>query len=166
MLNLFVAAALPPLLVFGLYHLLTWFNAFRINEHVFWKRVALASAIAHVLLATGFFIFTYFDFAANRDLTTAGLTYGTFLFDRSNFWYFGALFDTFPTLLIVGLFAVLDRLGINPPGILALTIAITSIAGTAQWYFLGGGIGSLLERFWGGLKTGEDDEDEWGHWGQ
>jgi hypothetical protein len=32
--------------------------------------------------------------------------------------------------------------------------------GSVQWYFVGGGIGLLLERFWTGLKTG-DDEGEW-----
>ena len=29
---------LPLLFVFGVYHLLTWFNVFRINKRVFWKR--------------------------------------------------------------------------------------------------------------------------------
>ena len=48
---------LPLILVFGLYHLMTWFNILNINSRVYWKRVALVSAIAHVLLSTGFFVF-------------------------------------------------------------------------------------------------------------
>ena len=35
---------MPILLVFGLYHLLTWFNILRINQRAFWKRVGMASA--------------------------------------------------------------------------------------------------------------------------
>ena len=42
---------LPLLLVFGLYHLLTWFNVLQINQRAYWKRVALSSAGAHFLLA-------------------------------------------------------------------------------------------------------------------
>ena len=39
---------LPPLFVFGVYHLMTWFNVLRINERVFWKRVAISSAVSHM----------------------------------------------------------------------------------------------------------------------
>ena len=44
---------LPPLFVFGVYHLLTWFNVLHINQRVFWKRVGLGvreSAISAELL--------------------------------------------------------------------------------------------------------------------
>ena len=57
---------LPPLFVFGVYHLLTWFNVLRINGRVFWKRVAMTSGVCHVLLASGYFAFSYFD-AAGAD---------------------------------------------------------------------------------------------------
>jgi len=160
MLSLLVAVVLPVFLVFGVYHLLTWFNVFRINERIYWKRVALASAIAHFLLATGFFVFSYFDYQANRDLAALGLTYAWFLFNRSDFWRLIALFDTLGMICVLGLFAVLDRLGVVFPGILALTIAITYAFGAVQWYFVGGAAGALFQRFWDGLKTGEDDEDE------
>src|SRR2546430_17273176 len=65
MLFTLASLCLPPLLVFGVYHLLTWFDAFGINAQAFWKRVALASAVRHVLLASGFFVFSYLDFQAH-----------------------------------------------------------------------------------------------------
>src|SRR5262245_53536824 len=136
MVYIIVAVALPLLLVFGLYHLLTWFNAFRINERVYWKRVALASAIAHGVLLTGFFVFSYFDYDANRQLGGLGSSYGRYLFDRSDFWRLIALFDTLALACILGIFAALDRLGIALPGLLAITIVIAYAAGTVQWYFL------------------------------
>ena len=145
---------LPPLFVFGVYHLLTWANVFRINGRVFWKRVAIASAVSHVLLATGFFVFTYFD-AGNAT------PFGVYLFDHSNFWKLMTVFDTVSTLTIVGLFSLLDRAGINPPGIVAVTIATTYAIGTLQWFFVGGAIGAILERFFEGLKTPDPEEDEW-----
>ena len=48
-----------------------------------------------------------------------------------------------------------------PPAIVTLTIAITYIAGSLQWYLLGGAAGALLQRFWDGLKTGQDEEEGW-----
>src|SRR5215831_11246856 len=144
---------LPPLFVFGVYHLLTWFNIFRINERVFWKRVAVTSALCHVLLASGFFVFSYID--------AADTAFGAYLFNRSNFWRLMAIFDTAPMLVIVGLFSAFDRAGINPPGLVQMTLAITYIFGTLQWFFIGGGIGALLERFFEGLKTPDPEDDQW-----
>jgi hypothetical protein len=54
----------------------------------------------------------------------------------------------------------MDGLDLSPPGLVWWTIAITFLVGTLQWFFLGGAAGALLERFWAGLKTGDDDE-EW-----
>jgi len=150
---------LPLLLVFGMYHLMTWFNILRINSLVYWKRVALTSAIAHCLLVTGFFIFTYFDFQTNRDLADYGLGYGAFLFERSQFWPLMVFFDTLPMAVLAGLFFLLDTIGLALPGILVLTIVITYVVGAVEWYFVGGGVGALLSRFWTGLKS--EDED-WG----
>ena len=156
-----VELLLPVLLVFGLYHLMTWFNILRINSRVFWKRVALTASIAHLLLVTGFFVFTYFDYRANRDLAGFGLGYGAYLFDRSQFWPLTAIFDTLPMAVLVGLFLLLDRIGLALPGLLPLTIAITYAAGTVEWYFVGGGVGALLQRFWSGLKTDDDNDLDW-----
>ena len=159
--NLFVGLLLPLLLVFGLYHLMSWFNIFRINNLVYWKRVALTSAIAHVLLVTGFFVFTYFDFLSNRELAGFDLPYGTFLLDRSQFWPLMMIFDTLPMIILAGLVWVLDAIGLALPGLLLLTFVITYVAGTVEWYLLGGGVGALLQRFWTGLKTDDDEDQDW-----
>src|SRR3954464_9366931 len=99
---------LPPLFVFGVYHLMTWFNVLHINQRVFWKRVAITSAICHVLLASGFFAFSYFD--------ATETTFGNYLFYVSNFWKLMMIFDTAPMLVLIGTFSLFDRAGINPPG--------------------------------------------------
>jgi hypothetical protein len=154
MLYTLASLLLPPLFVFGVYHLLTWFNVLRINQRVFWKRVAITSAICHVLLVSGFFVITYVE---------AGDTapFGVYLFDRSNFWKLITIFDTAPMLVIIALFSLFIRADINPPGLLALTMAITYVVGTLQWFFVGGGIGALLERFFEGLKTPDPEDGEW-----
>ena len=45
--------------------------------------------------------------------------------------------------------------------ILLLTLAITYVVGTIQWFLVGGGIGAVLEKFWTGLKTGDEEDEEW-----
>src|SRR5688572_3281162 len=100
---------LPPLLVFGIYHLLTWFNVFHLNQRAYWTRVAIASAISHVLLATGFFVFAYVDFQERPRLDGVDTSFGRFLFDRSDFWHLLTVFDTAPMLVILGVFSLLDR---------------------------------------------------------
>ena len=144
---------LPPLFVFGVYHLLTWFNVFEINGRVFWKRVAITSAISHVLLASGFFAFSYFD--------AKDLNFGVYLFNGSNFWRLITVFDTAPMLVIVLVFSLLDRAGLNPPGLVAMALVITYVIGTLQWFFVGGALGALLEKFFEGLKTPEPEEEDW-----
>jgi hypothetical protein len=153
MLSTLASFLLPPLLVFGVYHLLTWFNIVRINQRVFWKRVAIASALCHVLLASGFFLFSYFD--------ASGASFGVYLFNRSEFWRLMTIFDTAPMLVIVLLFSAFDRAGVNPPGLVAITIATTYLIGTIQWFLIGGGLGALLERFFEGLKTPDPEDEGW-----
>lgn len=155
----FLGLLLPLLLVFGLYHLMTWLNILQINGRAYWKRVALTSSIAHVMLAAGFFVFSYFDYLANRDLAGFGLGYGAHLFDRSQFWPLMTIFDTLAMAILAGLFLLLDWIGLALPGLLPLTIVITIAVGTVQWYFVGGGVGALLSRFWSGLKTDDDEEE-------
>jgi hypothetical protein len=160
MLNVLLALLTPLLLVFGLYHLLTWFDILRINNRVFWKRVALTAAIAHFLLTTGFFIFMYFEFQGNRTYVALGMNYATFLFRHSEFWRLTAIFDTAPMLGLLGLFAVMGPTGASGPLLLSMTMAMIYGVGTLQWYYVAGGIGAIVEKFWDGLKTGDDDE-EW-----
>ena len=147
---------LAPLLVFGLYHLLTWFNLFRINGRATWVRVAIASAISHVLLVSGFIGFSYFQFKAST-----GVSFGAFVFRESEFWRLMTVFDTGSMFAVLGLFSILDRMGINPPGLLVLTFVIVYAVGTLQWVLLGAGIGALLEKFWAGLKTGDEEDEQW-----
>ena len=144
---------LPPLFVFGVYHLLTWFNFLHINERVFWKRVAMTSAICHVLLVRG-----SSSFAIS---TPADRSFGAYLFNESNFWKLIGIFDTAPMLVILALFALLDRAGMNPPGLTTIAIAITFVIGTLQWFFVGGGVGALLERFFEGLRTPDPEDQDW-----
>jgi hypothetical protein len=159
MLNAFVTVATPFLLVFGLYHLFTWFDLFHLNRRTYWKRVGLTAAISHILLATGFFTFTYFDFETNRAAAAPGMSYGTFLFQHSAFWRLAAVLDTAPLVAVLAVFTVMDRAGMTGP-LLLLAMALVYVVGTLQWYYVGGGVGLLLDRFWNGLKTGEDGE-EW-----
>jgi hypothetical protein len=159
--NVFVAAVLPVLLVFGLYHLITWFNLFHVNGLLPWKRVGTASAIAHFLLATGFFVFSYVDYQANRDLSAEGMSYGTFLVNKTDFWRLITLYDTLPMAATLAVFAALDRFGLTPPGVLAMILVIVYVLGTIQWYFIGGVAGALLGRFWDGLKSPDDEEAGW-----
>jgi hypothetical protein len=144
---------LAPLFVFGVYHLLTWFDVLGIKRRVFWKRVAITSALCHILLAGGFFIFSYFD--------AGEASFGPYLFNESNFWKLIEIFDTAAMLAILGLFAGLDRAGINPPGLVGITIVFSMIVGTIQWFFVGGGVGAILERFFEGLRTPDPEDEFW-----
>jgi hypothetical protein len=144
---------LAPLFVFGVYHLLTWFNIFRINDRVYWKRIAIASAIAHILLFTGFLAFSWFD--------AAGAPFGPYLFNNSEFTRLLRVFDTGAMVIILLVFSAMARAEVNPPGLLVLTLGISYVIGSLQWFLIGGGIGALLEKFWSGLKTRDDEDEEW-----
>ena len=144
---------LAPLFVFGVYHLLTWFDIFHINERVYWKRIAIASAISHIFLFTGFLAFSWFD--------AAGASFGPYLFNNSEFTRLLRVFDTAAMLIILLVFSAMARAAVNPPGLVVLTLGITYAVGSLQWFLIGGGIGALLEKFWSGLKTREDEDEEW-----
>lgn len=152
---------MPVLLLFGLYHLLTWFNVFGINRRLFWKRVGLTSALSHIILALGFFLFSYFDYSMNSDKLFAGVGFDRYLFDQSEFWRLMLIFDTAPMVVLLAVFAIMARMEWNPPILVALAMTLTLVAGTLQWYFVGGAIGLLVERFWSGLKSGDDMDEDW-----
>ena len=152
---------MPALLVFGLFHLLAWGNLLGMSGRVFWKRVAITSAISHVILACGFFGFSYLDYNMNLNTTLSGIGFDGYLFNRSEFWRLMAIFDTAPMLALLGLFALLDKVGVAAPAPVAISMIVTILVGTVQWYFVGGGIGLLLEKFWSGLKSNEDVDDDW-----
>lgn len=161
MLYTLASLLMPPLLVFGLYHLLTWFNVLGINRRAFWKRVAAASAVSYFLLASGFFVFAYVDYRQDRPLAAPGSGFELFLYNRSAFWRLMAVFDTLAMVVLLAIFSLLDRFTVDLPGLLIVTILVTYIIGLLQWYFVGGGIGAVLERFWSGLKTGDEDDEDW-----
>ena len=160
MFNAFLTVVIPLLLVFGLYHLLTWFNVLRINDRAPWKRIGLTAVISHFLLATGFFVFTWFDLQANPSYAAIGMPYETFLFQHSEFWRLLAVFDTAPMLGILAVFSLMDRGGVSGP-LLPVAMGITYIVGTLQWYYVGGAIGAVLMKLWEGLKTGEEGDEDW-----
>src|SRR5262245_46479079 len=126
MLNAFLAVLIPVLLVFGLYHLLTWFNVFRINDRVYWKRVGLTAAISHFLLATGFFVFTWLELQSNQTVIQTGVGYATYLFQHTAFWQLLAIFDTVPWLGILAAFTLMDRSGVSG-GVLSVALAMTYV---------------------------------------
>jgi hypothetical protein len=158
MLNAFLVVLCPLLLIFGLYHLFTWFNVFRINGLVYWKRVGLTCAISHFLMTTGFFVFEWFDHGSAAHMLS-GIDYATFVFQHSMFWQMLAVFDTVALLGTLAVFSVMGP-AVDSTHLLLVAMGMIYIVGTAQWFFGGGAIGAILEKVWGGLKTGEEGE-EW-----
>lgn len=152
---------MPVLLVFGIYHLMTWFNVMNVNARSFWKKVGLTSAIAHVILAAGFFAFSYLDYSLNQKTTFVGIGFDGYLFNRSEFWRLMKIFDTAAMFSLLAIVSILDELALNPPFMVALAFTVTQIVGLLQWYFVGGAIGLIIERFWSGLKSAEDVVDDW-----
>ena len=110
-------------------------------------------SISHILLLTGFLVFSWFD--------AAGAPFGPYLFNNSEFTRLLRVFDTTAMLIIVLVFSAMARVELNPPGLLFLTLGITYVIGSIQWFLIGGGIGALLEKFWSGLKTRDDEDEEW-----
>jgi len=154
---IFAASLLPPLLVFGVYHMSLWFNVMDIRGRIFWRRVALASAISHLLLAGGFFLFSYMDFRLNTTIAGSAQAFDASLFNQSPFWSLLLIFDTGAMVLLLGVFGALDWLGISFGFTVPLTAGIVLLGGTLQWYWVGGAIGAAFERLWSGLKGPEDE---------
>ena len=71
------------------------------------------------------------------------------------------VFDTVPTVVLLGVFGVLDRFSISFLPVIPLTFGIVLLAGTIQWYWVGGGIAAACERLWSGLKTPDDEGPDW-----
>ena len=156
---LFSLVLLPAIFIFGLYHLLGWFNVLAINDKEFWRRVALTSSIAHCLLASGFFLAFYYNYQSNELLLANSRGFESILFNSSEFWRLMLIFDIVPTGVVLILFASLERFDISMRGELGVTMLIVYFVGTAQWYWLGGGLGMILQKIWDGLKRQEDDLD-------
>jgi hypothetical protein len=110
-------------------------------------------------LATGFFVFTWFDLQGNRIYAALGMTYARFLLEHSSFWQLLGVFDTVAMLAILAAFSIMDSVRVHG-GVLPVALGMTYVVGTLQWYYIGGGVGAVLQKIWDGLKTGEDGE-EW-----
>ncbi len=148
---------LPPLFVFGIYHLSLWLNVAGIRSRVFWRRVALASAISHGVLALGFFLFSWLDYRMSGDIAGVNQSFESFLFNTSPFWSLMSVFDTIAMVVLLGVFGTLDNLGVGFGPVVGLTAAVVFLVGTLQWYWVGGSIGAAFERLWSGLKGPDDD---------
>jgi hypothetical protein len=148
---------LPPLLVFGLYHLFIWGDVFGINRLAHWKRVALSAAVSHAVLATGFLAYLYLDYRGTLAFE-ADPGFDAFLFGRSDFRWVALIFDTAAMAAVVGLFSLLDRLGAALPWPVLWTFVLIYGVGSLQWFLLGGAVGALIGRFWSAMKTGDDDD--------
>ncbi len=151
---------LPPLLIFGLYHLLLWFDLFGMRDRVFWRRVGWSSACAHVLFTAGAFVLTWIDYRSTDRLFGA-VSLDVFIMNSNEFWQVLFLFDTLSAVALLGLLAILDAAGVGSVPMATLTAGVVLSIGTFQWYWVGGVVGALLERVWSGLKTQDDDGPDW-----
>ena len=157
MFNAFLALLSPLLLVFGLYHLFTWFNIFRINGRAYWRRVGLTAAISHFLLATGFFLFAWFDHRGIAYLLSR-MDYATFVFQHSAFWQMLAIL-ILRQCWELSLFSLMGP-AVSSDRLLLVAMGLIYIVGTLQWCYVGGAAGAILQKVWDGLKTGDEGE-EW-----
>ena len=156
---------LPPIFVFGIYHLALWIDFLGIRRRKFWRRMALASGVSHLLLVAGFFVFFYVDYQATTGLVGGSVSPDAFLFGQSPFWSLMVVLDTLSMLVLLGVFGMMDRLGIALGGSVPMTAGVIFVIGTVQWYWVGGAIGAAWERLWMGLKgADESDEDPGRNW--
>jgi len=149
------------LLIFGLYHLSLWFDMFRMRRMVFWRRVGSSSAIAHALFMGGLFVVFYLDYGAAGELVGIDIAFDAFLLNSTQFWQAMLLLDTLAAVTMIGILAALDYFGMTFGPIIPLTLAITLVLGTFQWYWIGGAIGAAFERLWTGLKGPEEEKRDW-----
>ena len=161
MLYLLAVILLPPVLVFSLYHLGLWLGVPGMRRQVFWRRVAVASALAHVLLATAFFLFVWLDYRASASISNTPASLADHLFGSGDFLAVLWLMDPLPTVLLAGILGAMDWAGGGRRLILPVAIATVLAAGTLQWYWVGGGLAAAFERIWAALRTPGDDLPDW-----
>lgn len=152
---------LPPFLIFGLYHLTLWFGLFGMRARAFWRRVALSSALSHVLFTFGVFGVVWADYQSATALFGNDPGFPGFLANSSGILQLMLVFDTLAAVALIGILTMLGSAGLEGATILSLGAGVVLVLGTFQWYWLGGAAGALLERVWSGLKTQEDDGPDW-----
>jgi hypothetical protein len=152
---------LPPLLIFGLYHLTVWFDIFGMRRRVFSRQVGVSSGLAHGLLALGGFGLLYVDYESTATMFGNDMGFAAFLMNSRDFWQFLLLFDTLAGVAMLGLLALLDYVNLGTGPIVPVTAGMVLLLGTFQWYWFGAAAGATLERIWSGLKTQDEDEPDW-----
>ncbi len=151
---------LPLLLVFGLYHLMVWFDVFAMRRRTVSSRVGVCSALAHGLLGAGVFLVSYLDYRATRAVF-GGTGFAAYVLDSGELWPMLMVFDTLAGLTILALLALWESMELAAGGIVGLVPAVVLVVGTLQWYGLGRVAGAVLDRVWSGLKTQDDDGPDW-----
>jgi len=137
---------LPPLLVFALYHLSLWVGVPGMRRRGFWRRVAFASALAHVLIVVGLALLAWID-----DSSDAGMPVSV----SGDLWAVLWVLDPVAMAVLAGI--------LPATGSLALPSALITLlgVGTLQWYWVGGALGAAFERVWRALRTPGDDLPDW-----
>lgn len=149
---------LPPLLVFALYHLNLWMRLPGMRGRVFWRRVAFASAQAHLLILAGFVFLVWLDYRTGFPSPTG--SFGGYMATSPD--VAGALWvlDPVAMAVVTGLAGVVSGIRVGA-GVLVLLLTIVVAVGTLQWYWVGGGLAAVFERIWGELRTEGDDLPNW-----
>lgn len=156
-----ISAALAILLVSGLYSSMMWLDVWGMRSRRFWKRVAVASGIGHVVLLAVFLLVAYLDFRATENLLPEGVSFSAFLFNDPDFWRVFLIFDTLAAIAVVGVLGALDALGWQAGAILGISVCLALLVGTAQWWAIGGLLGKGIDHLIGGLRTPDDEMPDW-----
>jgi hypothetical protein len=112
----------------------------------FWRRVAFASALAHVLIVVGLALLAWID-----DSSDAGMPVSV----SGDLWAVLWVLDPVAMAVLAGI--------LPATGSLALPSALITLlgVGTLQWYWVGGALGAAFERVWRALRTPGDDLPDW-----
>lgn len=156
-----IIVALSLLLVAGLHSSIMWLDLFGARAWAVWRRVALASAVGHVLLLGGFLVLAYIDFRVTSDMIVPGIGFSAFLFNNPDFWRVFLVFDTLAAGVVLGVLGLMDAAGAGAGAILGVFLFAASVIGTLQWAAVGGLAGKGLDRMISGLRTPDDEMPDW-----
>jgi hypothetical protein len=155
MLYVFALIVLPPLLVFGLYHLNLWLDIPGIGKRPLWARVAVASGEGHLLIVLGLFWLAWLDYRAEILGSGGDQAFGVYLLTATDFPSVMWVLDPFAMVILFALIPIIAGFA------LGATVMTLMIAGTMQWMLLGGAAAWGFARVWGSLRTEGDDLPNW-----